>query len=248
MSGAPIRAVIFDLGHTVWDFDPREDAWRLVTIAFLERLRREIGAGTPELLELERAIAGTVQSAFRGWADDPEHVQTPTEELVRDALATLGVAVGDEALAELTAIVFGMDIEMPVVPHDSVAAFGLLEREGIAMGCVTNTITSRAGIEDTLRRLGMLRYLRSVVVSTAMGRCKPHPSLFRRALADLGVGADEAVFVGDRLRDDIGGAQAVGMRAVLTHQFRREEVDGTTARPQAVVRRLAELPGLLARL
>ena len=248
MSSAPVRAVIFDLGHTVWDFDPREDAWRLVTIAFLRRLQRETGEATPELREVERAIGETVRAAFTGWLDDPDHVQTPSELLVRDALATLDVAVEAQALAELTEIVFGMDIEMPVIPHDTVAALGELDRRGIVMGCVTNTITSHAGIEETLRRLGMLRYLRSVVTSTEMGRCKPHPSLFRRALDDLDVRPEEAVFVGDRLREDIGGAQAVGMRAVLTRQFRVDEADGVEARPSAVIRRLAELPDLLSTL
>jgi FMN phosphatase YigB (HAD superfamily) len=42
----------------------------------------------------------------------------------------------------------------------------------------------------------------------------------------VGVTAERAVFVGDRLRDDISGAQGVGMRAVhLTGRHPLEESD-----------------------
>ena len=44
---------------------------------------------------------------------------------------------------------------------------------------------------------------------------KPDPSIFLAALQQLGVTADEAVMVGDTLEDDIEGARAVGIRAIL---------------------------------
>lgn len=51
------------------------------------------------------------------------------------------------------------------------------------------------------------------------------------------------MFVGDRLLDDVAGAQGVGMRAVLTREFRQEE--GSTVRPDAVIDALVELPAVL---
>ena len=84
--------------------------------------------------------------------------------------------------------------------------------------------------------------------SSAMGYCKPHASLFLRALDELGVAAHEAVFVGDRMVDDVGGAQAVGMRTVLTHQYRREDPGRAPAAPDSVIGRLSELPAALERL
>ena len=51
--------------------------------------------------------------------------------------------------------------------------------------------------------------------SLAHGRIKPHPSIFEAALAALGVEVGEAVMVGDSYRDDIEGARALGMRAIL---------------------------------
>ena len=58
----------------------------------------------------------------------------------------------------------------------------------------------------------------------------------------------ESVFVGDRVNDDIAGAKGVGMRAVLTHEFREEDVPDDELRPDAVIDRLEELPGVIERL
>ena len=116
------------------------------------------------------------------------------------------------------------------------------------MGCVTNTILLEEGILDALRRLGLLRYFRSVVVSSAMSYRKPHGSLFLRALEELDVAPEEALFVGDRLVDDVSGAQSVGMRAFLTHQYRQEPVEDSPVRPDGVLLRLGQLSQALERL
>jgi putative hydrolase of the HAD superfamily len=53
------------------------------------------------------------------------------------------------------------------------------------------------------------------VGSKSHGRTKPHASIFESALAALRVAAAEAVMVGDSPEDDIEGARALGMRAIL---------------------------------
>jgi len=47
------------------------------------------------------------------------------------------------------------------------------------------------------------------------GRTKPHASIFRAVLDLLGVEPEEAAMVGDQVADDIEGARALGMRAIL---------------------------------
>jgi putative hydrolase of the HAD superfamily len=53
------------------------------------------------------------------------------------------------------------------------------------------------------------------IASRAHGWIKPHESIFRAALDLLGVEAGETAMVGDSVEDDIEGATAVGMRALL---------------------------------
>ena len=59
------------------------------------------------------------------------------------------------------------------------------------------------------------------------GRTKPHESIFRAMLDLLGVAPGEALMVGDTVDDDVEGARAVGMRAVLLdREGRYPEVEG----------------------
>jgi putative hydrolase of the HAD superfamily len=55
----------------------------------------------------------------------------------------------------------------------------------------------------------------AVVGSKAHGRVKPHASIFVAALAALDVAPEETVMVGDSYEDDIEGARALGIRAIL---------------------------------
>jgi HAD superfamily hydrolase (TIGR01549 family) len=79
----------------------------------------------------------------------------------------------------------------------------------------------------------------AVVCSRAHGRVKPHPTIFQAALRQLGVEARDAAMVGDSLEEDIEGARALGMRAVL--------IDRDERHPD-VEERLTDLYGLPAAL
>ena len=61
------------------------------------------------------------------------------------------------------------------------------------------------------------------VFSSEVGRRKPDPAIFRRALEALQVAPAAALFVGDRLYEDVRGASGVGMRTVQALWFRADE-------------------------
>jgi putative hydrolase of the HAD superfamily len=72
---------------------------------------------------------------------------------------------------------------------------------------------------------------------------KPHPEAFRAALAGVGVeDPARAVFVGDRLYDDVEGAQGVGMKAVWVRNAGTPAAD---VHPDATIDRLAQLADLI---
>ena len=79
----------------------------------------------------------------------------------------------------------------------------------------------------------------AVVGSREHGKTKPHPSIFESALDLLGVGPTEAVMVGDSIEDDIEGARALGMRAVLLDR------DGRHPEVEDRIESLAALPAAL---
>jgi HAD superfamily hydrolase (TIGR01549 family) len=79
----------------------------------------------------------------------------------------------------------------------------------------------------------------AVVGSRLHGFVKPHPTIFQAALEQLGVEPAEAVMVGDSLEEDVEGARALGLRAIL--------IDREDRHPD-VEERLTDLYGLPAAL
>jgi putative hydrolase of the HAD superfamily len=76
---------------------------------------------------------------------------------------------------------------------------------------------------------------------------KPHPSIFRAAMQLAGVQPSDAVMVGDSLRQDVEGALAAGMRAVLLHRgaLPHARAHDLASRGVPVIHSLAELSGIL---
>lgn len=123
-----------------------------------------------------------------------------------------------------------------------------LRARGLRVGVLSNTIWSRDHHERVFARDGVLELFDGAVFSSELAHVKPHPEAFGAALAAVGV-ADpaRAVFVGDRLFDDVHGASAAGMRTIfLPHStipdYQRGHTDGT---PDAVVHELAEVLGVV---
>jgi putative hydrolase of the HAD superfamily len=125
--------------------------------------------------------------------------------------------------------------------EDAVATLTTLQDRGLRLGLISNSWSTPESRDEELRRAGLLDLLEVRVYSSAMDVMKPHPDIFRRVLAELGVTADQAVMVGDMLEMDIGGAQGVGIRSVWVDN-RGEGLPGNaTVQPDATIRQLCEL-------
>lgn len=66
-----------------------------------------------------------------------------------------------------------------------------------------------------LRGLKLEKFFDSISISSEVGFAKPHPEIFLRALQKNHLMADRTVMVGDHLFEDMAGAEAVGMHAIL---------------------------------
>jgi putative hydrolase of the HAD superfamily len=90
---------------------------------------------------------------------------------------------------------------------------GLRDR-GIRVGVLSNTIWTRDYHRGLFERDGVLDLVDGDVYSSEIDHVKPHPEAFRAACRAVGVEPEAAVYVGDRLFEDVYGPQAVGMRAI----------------------------------
>ena len=118
--------------------------------------------------------------------------------------------------------------------EDALPVLDALRAHGLKIGLITN------GQRDLDEFVAHHRLqVDAMVGSKAHGKIKPDPSIFQAALADLGVAPDEAVMVGDSYEDDIAGARALGIRAILLdrdgrHPDAEDRIDTLLALPAAL--------------
>jgi putative hydrolase of the HAD superfamily len=128
------------------------------------------------------------------------------------------------------------------LPPANTTALQTLRADGFRLGIVSNLTFLADLLRGDLDRLGILDLFDAVIVSSEVGVRKPHPRIYAEALQAMGATPQTTIFVGDRLREDIGGPRAAGMRAVLSHQFRQEAPEPGGPQPDALVEHLAQLP------
>jgi HAD superfamily hydrolase (TIGR01662 family) len=91
-----------------------------------------------------------------------------------------------------------------------------LRAHGLKIGLLSNTARDLALF---VQHHGL--QVDALLTSRVHGKTKPHESIFLELLGRLGVAPEEAVMVGDSVEDDVEGARAVGMRALLVDRERR---------------------------
>ncbi|HEX3689479.1 MAG TPA: HAD-IA family hydrolase [Solirubrobacteraceae bacterium] len=155
-------------------------------------------------------------------------------EVMRDALPPSErlAAVGVDALTEVLLSALRFDAYPDARP-------ALLRAR--AAGAVRIIVVSNwdVSLADVLERVGLAALVDAVVTSAAVGAAKPAPAIFAHALGLAGVAAENALHVGDSLQEDVRGAAACGIRAVL---LQRDE--GLGPPPPGALDGVATISGL----
>jgi len=208
-----IRAVLFDMGHTLVDFGPVpvEELFS-EGIARAGEVLRAHGCPSPGSGRLRRAIGLAMRVAYL--ATFVTWREIDTRRVVSRALRRLGVEPSAEAMTEIIRASYApFSREVRVLPGRSEMLAELSGR--FRLGLVSNTVWPGRFHAEDLDRLGIGRYLATQVYSHDLGRRKPHAAPFLRALETLGAPPEEAVMVGDGAYSDIRGARRTGMRSIL---------------------------------
>src|SRR5437764_2738876 len=143
--------------------------------------------------------------------------------LVRSLFGEFGVDVDDEELGRfLEAEHAAWDPARRLAAHTP-ALLESLRKRGLKLGLVSNAFDPGWLLHRDLEQMGLTKRLDFSVFSSEVGVRKPHPAIFERALEALEVDPDSALFVGDRLYEDVRGAGELGMTTVQALWFRADE-------------------------
>ena len=237
-------AVLFDYGHTLVDFRRTEEALLEAYTQIRGRIEAVGYMEMPEILDLIERVAGGIDRIVGASYEERRLEELDLVTVFRESLEAIGFTLPADVIDAIVEMDHSAYSNSLVASPDTLATLDRLAGQGYVMGLVSNVALLPHLMRQDLERLGIARYLSAATFSSEVGVRKPHPRIFEAVLEELGVPAAEAVFVGDRLLDDVQGARSVGMRAVLTHEFRTEEDPDVV--PDALIRTLSELPGVLA--
>lgn len=179
----------------------------------------------------ERGYAFTFEDYLRSWkaqinkfVSNEELLEPSFEEWYCGLLGGLKLEDVDEVF------VAGLNSYFMKGFEDSTKAFSnagaclsALRKKNYLLALVSNSLAENTDID--LKRTGLAHYFDVVIVSSQIGRRKPHPLVFQRAVERLGISPREGIFVGDDFWEDIHGAKSAGLKTVLvTHAGYREAV------------------------
>ena len=219
----PIRAVLLDALGTLVRFDPPAPLLR-------DELHTRLGVEVPP-----PAAAAAIRDEIAYYrahlhegrdADSLADLRRRAAEAMRPAL---GID-GDLTEALLAALRFH-------AYPDAAPALTTLRSRGLRIVVVSNWDHS---LHERLEQTGLAPLVDGAVASAELGHAKPDREIFEHALGLAGVGPEAALHAGDSPREDVAGALAAGLRAVLVAR-------GGGRPPVAevpVIASLAELPPL----
>lgn len=188
-----IEAVLFDWSNTLVQFTWDDD---LLVAGHLAALGRDDPAFTARYREA--MLGGAPQRPYGDvlrelGVEDPESFIDAEHEVWRPAHAVLGSA---HALLES------------------------LQARGLKTGLVANSWPEPARLlRADAEAFGLAALLDVMVFAEDVGVSKPRPEIFLRALDELGVAPENAMYVGDRLETDVQGAANLGMTTVQALWF-----------------------------
>lgn len=212
-----LRAVLFDWGDTLMQFGYDPELLEAGQRAGLAALGRD---GLPEADAITAHFREHYEPLF--WAPGTlEEIEYPG--LVRELLGHFGIEVGDEELGRFLEAEHAAWEPSRVLGSTTHALLDALRARKLRIGLVSNAFDPGWLLHRDIEQMGIAQRIDFAVFSSEIGKRKPHPEIFERALEALEVAPEESLFVGDRLYEDVRGAAEVGMTTVQAVWFRADE-------------------------
>ncbi|MCL2795144.1 MAG: HAD family hydrolase [Microbacteriaceae bacterium] len=218
-------AVGFDLDGTLFD---HHGSARVAVDDFLR------GLGVAPSAEARRAWFEAEEKQFERWRVGQISFQEQRRQRLRLVLPALGVPApsAPAELDELFTVYLGAYRAAWRAFPDSLELLRSLRSCGFRVGILTNGTEDQQ--VDKLEVVGLAEEIDVVCISERIGAQKPEPLAFATLARELGVTPDQCLFVGDNAEQDVAGALAAGMSALLVDRS-GAHADGISAAVRAAL-------------
>ncbi|MGE4285473.1 MAG: HAD family hydrolase [Phycisphaerae bacterium] len=238
------KAVLFDFGDTIVNFGPFSQR-KLAKEACEDSYRylASLGQKLPSMRWYTLRVMITMKLMLI-WSDITG-IDFDAMNVIRSIGRKYGHSLTEKQWLELLRLWYRPLMDLGEVEEGIIDTFNKLHEMGLKLGIVSNTFAGAEALDHHLEKLGLLDYFPVRVYSCNHKFRKPDKRIFEHAAAEIGVGPDETVFVGDRFETDVAGSISCGMLPVLKQAYTN---DGKPAHPYAQsITELKELPELIKR-
>ncbi len=246
-----IQAVTFDLWDTIIQDDSDEQTRRErgLRTKFVERRQivwELLGSVKPIPYEVAEQAYSLVDAAFnKVWHE--QFVTWSVAERLDLIAKGLGVAIASDSMSAAIQKLEVMEVEVPPNPIEGIEEVLSELATKYPLAVISDAIvTPGRELRSWLKKFNMYHYFSGFAFSDEVGHSKPHPEIFESAASQLSVDLSGVVHIGDREHNDIKGAHAMNMRAILFTGSRKTDLKNNTA--DAVCSCYSELPEILHRL
>ncbi|MFM7080065.1 MAG: YjjG family noncanonical pyrimidine nucleotidase [Bacteroidota bacterium] len=217
-----IKAVFFDLDHTLWDFESNS---RQTIGELVERhgIQDRYGIGFSDFMSIYERINHSMWSAYSLGQISKDRLRSG-----RFALTLEHFGVADGKLAEDLSSDYVRESPLKTNLFPYVHEILAYLRPKYKLGLITNGFVEVQQIK--IRQSKLEGYFDEVIISEQVGFKKPDPTIFLHAASLFQAHVSNCVMVGDNLETDIKGAMDAGMDAFYfnTSQETVRQPDFTT--------------------
>ncbi|MQG21818.1 MAG: HAD family hydrolase [SAR202 cluster bacterium] len=219
-----IDTIVFDYGHTLIDLAPFETILEPYQKGISEILKLAHPNRSDHMEIAHRIVLYMEETINRSYNENRQEDELILGEIVQSALSTEEVNLSHSDCERIVEMDHQLHGTLSTVPSTTLETLIKLKTNGFRLGVMSNTVFVKKWIH-LLPILNSSNLLDAVVFSSDIGVRKPNHLTYETILNELKAQKEQALFVGDRIIEDIRGPQNFGFAATaLTHEF-REEID-----------------------
>ncbi|MCC6904988.1 MAG: HAD family hydrolase [Anaerolineae bacterium] len=243
-----LKAVVFDMDDTLVNWQAMHGTWADIIQDPLIPVREyllEQGYTLPDITRMANDYRHHSEALWRA-SSAPDWIAPRYVNILANVLQQYG---NDPSGIDWELVIDLLDwgaISGIYVFGDTFEVLPALREHGVKTGLLTNMPMPIRIRDKEIAAYGLIHLLDVRLTSDDVGHIKPHPAPFLAVLEKLGVEPHEAIYVGDRLLDDVHGAQTAGMRGIWIeneHPTYRPHPEDLV--PDATIERLSDLLPIL---
>lgn len=237
-----IKVIFFDLGNTLIYDNPSlwDDIYLRADHSLWKTLHKfGVDLSSYDLIGEFKTLFDYYYKLREGDLEEPG-----IGEVLNELLKEHNISLTKEDLQVALRSMYSITQTNWFLEDDAIPTLQVLLNKGYHLGIISNG-SDDLNTYELMDKMGLRIYFDFVLSSSAIGKRKPHPAIFRSALDNFNIYPNQAVMVGDNYEADILGARQLGMKTIWVTRHLQSKIAIPQNNAEINVSHLSDLLNLL---